>query len=112
MRRTDIKKDSPTAGRDSFRVFLAIGAAHDWKVESTDIKAAFLQGVSLEREVYIEPPKEVKTKGVIWRLKKCMYGLNDAPRKWFLKVEQTLKELRCKQYKMDPAVFSYSTDGV
>ena len=103
-----IQSDSPPVGQNLFRVFLVVEASENWKVESTDIKSAFLHRVPLEREIFINPSKDVMTEGGIWQLKKCIYGLNDTPRKWFLNVERTLKDLGCTQTKMDPAVFHTS----
>ena len=102
---SDIRRDSPTCSKNSFRCFLPICAMKGWKIESTDIKSAFLQGETLDRDVFIEPPKEAKLEGVIWRLNKCIYGLNDASRKWFKNVEAVLKKLGCTQCKLDPAVW-------
>ena len=45
---------------------------------SIDIKTAFLQGEELTCEVYIIPPKELRRPGIVWRLKKFVYGLIDA----------------------------------
>ena len=74
-----IQKDSPTVIRDDFCTFLFIASNHQWQVKTTDIKSAFLQGQPLERDVYIDPPKEAKVKeGIIWHLNTCLYGLNDA----------------------------------
>ena len=42
-------------------------------------KSAFLQGKPIERDVYLNPPKEVHTKK-IWKLHTTVYGLGDAPR--------------------------------
>jgi hypothetical protein len=65
-----IPKDSPTVGKGALRIFLSIAASKNWKVKTTDIKSAFLQGKQLERDVYIRPPKESNTQdGFIWILK-------------------------------------------
>ena len=47
------------------------------------MKTAFLQGKKIEREVYICPPKEAATNKV-WKLQKCVHGLSDASRYWYL----------------------------
>ena len=74
-----IQKDSPTVSKDGFCIFLFIASNHQWKVKTTDIKSAFLQGQPLERDVDIDPPKEALVKeGIIWHLNTCLYGLNDA----------------------------------
>ena len=107
----DVLTDSPTVSKNAFRCFLALSAAKQWPIESTDIKSAFLQGEPLDREVFIEPPPEAKQEGIIWLLNKCMYGLNDASRKWFEKVKRELLAVGCFQCKLDPAVFTFSLDG-
>ena len=73
-----VPKDSPTVGKSTMRIFLAVPASKRWKVKTTDIKSAFLQGKELDRDVYIKPPKESETpKGFIWKLKHGLYGLKD-----------------------------------
>ena len=72
---------------------------------TTDIKAAFLQGRNIEHDVYMKPPIEVKKDGKIWKLKKVVYGLNDAARNWFHSVRRRLLELGCLQSKYDHALF-------
>ena len=31
----------------------------------------------------MKPPKEAGTKGEVWHLEKCVYGLNDASLQWY-----------------------------
>ena len=40
----EVPKDSPTCGKDTLRVTLAIIATNKWELRSIDIKTAFLQG--------------------------------------------------------------------
>ncbi|XP_067911270.1 F-box/WD repeat-containing protein 8 isoform X2 [Heterodontus francisci] len=48
---------------------------------SIDIKAAFLQGDTVQREVFLKPPKEeTDAEGKLWKLNKCVCGLNAASR--------------------------------
>jgi hypothetical protein len=76
-----------------------------------DSKSAYLQGIPLDRELYMTPPKEAKTQK-LWLLKKCTYGLSDAGRHWYLKVVEELKSLGATQPKLDLAVFVwYHSDG-
>ena len=74
------------------------------KCMKTDIKAAFLQGRNIEPDVYLKPPIEVRKEGKIWKLKKVVYGLNDAARNWFHSVRRRLLELGCLQSKYDRAL--------
>ena len=77
-----------------------------WQCNSIDVKAAFLQGSQLDRDVYLKPPKEVNDSvGKLWKLKKCVYGLKDGSRVWYFTVKSTLLRLGCIQLKVDPAMF-------
>ena len=103
----EIQSDSPTAAKSTLRVFFAVAANQMWKCQTIDIKAAFLQGKEIEREVYLRPPSEVKIPGYIWKLKKVAYGLDDAARNWFLSVGEFLRGLNCKQSFLDKALFRW-----
>ena len=48
----EVPKDSPTCGKDTFWVTLAIIGTYKWELRSIDIKTAFLQGNKLSRDVY------------------------------------------------------------
>jgi hypothetical protein len=81
---TNVPKDSPTVGKSTVRVFLAIAANKGWTVKTTDIKSAFLQSQPLERDVFLTPPKEARVPpGRVWHLRKCLYGLKDAARQFY-----------------------------
>ena len=104
-----IRKDSPTCGKDSLRLCLTLLASMGWQINSLDVKAAFLQGSPIEREVYIIPPKEADT-DKIWRLKKTVYGLADASRTWYLRVREELEKFGVLVSTYDEAVFYWRTD--
>ena len=70
--------DSPTASKDSFKMLRAVAANLRFKLASVDIRVAFLQSKVLDRDVFVEPPSDVKKQGWIWRLKNPLYGLSDA----------------------------------
>ena len=103
----EVQADAPTAAKTTLRIALAMTANNNWPIETIDIKAAFLQGRPIERDVYITPPSEAEISGKIWRLRKTAYGLIDAARNWFLSVKETLTELGCKQSHLDKAVFRW-----
>ena len=44
----------------------------------------------------MEPPKDVKKEGKIWKFKKLLYGLNDVSRKFWLKVREVFDECRLR----------------
>ena len=110
------QSDSPTAAKELLKVNLAIAANEKWKLESLDVTAAFLQGASIERDVYVVPPDEERREGELWKLKKGVYGLYDAARKWFLSVAENLENLELVHITGDHAVFYHreadKTQGV
>ena len=79
----DNRTDSPTCSRQSLRLCFVTAPSMGWKIHSLDITSAFLQGNAIERDVYLEPPAEFYEHGMLWKLKRCIYGLNDAPRAWY-----------------------------
>ncbi|KAK4327467.1 hypothetical protein Pmani_002131 [Petrolisthes manimaculis] len=107
------RTDSPTGGKEILRVFLSILACKNWKCNSIDIKAAFLQGENFQRDVYLKPPPEAENVDkVLWKLNKCVYGLNDASRVWYFTVRTFLLKLGCVQLKADPAGFYWYNEGI
>jgi len=108
----ELQRDSPTVGKGAMKVFLGIASSKEWVVKTTDIKSAFLQGKTLDRDIYLKPPKESRTsENVIWKLKHCLYGLKDGARQFYLSVKEELLKLGFKQCDLDPAVFSVRKDG-
>ena len=106
----DLRKDSPTIGKPTFRMTLAVISSNKWEVNSLDIQSAYLQGEPVDREVFLRPPPEVQEPNTLWRLKKAVYGLGDGGRKWYLKVENEIQRLNAKKSKFDPAVFIWHDD--
>ena len=89
-------------------LFIAISVQHHWKIKTTDIKSAFLQGKQLTRDVYIQHPREAGvTSEHIWKLKHCLYGLSEAALQFCDSVKEVLITLGCCQCKLDPALFIY-----
>ena len=48
----DIPKDSPTCSKEVLCTMLALTAQKQWKLNATDIKAAFLQGDEIMKLIY------------------------------------------------------------
>ena len=106
----NLNTNSPTCSKESIRVALAILASNGWECKSMDVKSAFLQGYPLERDVFIKPPKEANT-SCIWRLKKAVYGLNEASRHFYEKVKDELTKIGFSCSKFDEAFFYHKTDN-
>merc|ERR1712030_28250 len=99
------QSDSPTMRRESLKLFLAVAANEGFSLRSVDIRAAFLQAKGLEREVFMLPPKDVQKPGILWRLRKPLYGLNDASRKFWLKVKEVFGDFSLKKLSGDEALY-------
>ena len=101
---------SPTCRKESLRILFTVTASNKWNIVSVDIAAAFLQGKELERTVYLIPPAEYGKKGVLWKLKKCVYGLSDAAQMWYNSVKEQMKSAGIKRCPHDDAFFYWKEE--
>ena len=60
--------------------------------------------------VIIKPPKEAQT-NKLWKLNKCVYGLADSPRCWYLRLKEEFLKLSVTIGKYDPGLFYYTSDS-
>jgi hypothetical protein len=66
----------------------------DLHLEQLDVKTTFLHG-DLEEEIYMQQPQGYEVKGkenLVCMLKESLYGLNQAPRHWYLKFDRFMTE--------------------
>ena len=59
--------------RESLKLYFTVAANKGFNLRSVNIRAAFLQAKGFRRDVYLEPPKDMKSEGMIWKLKKPLY---------------------------------------
>ena len=60
----------------------------------------------------MEPPSDTKKQGIIWKLNKPLYGLDDASRKFWLRVRDVfLNKLHLKTIEGDEAFYYRNVDG-
>ena len=104
------RTDSPTCTKSNLRLIIAISAAHKWRINSLDVQSAFLQGEELTRSIYLEPPVEANT-DKLWKLNRCVYGLKQASRMWYLRVTKELALLQVSKSKYDEAIFYWMWKG-
>ena len=98
--------DSPCCSRVGVRSVFLLIASNKWKFQAIDVKTAFIQGKQIERTVYFWPPKEANT-NKIWKSQKCVYGLADASRYWYLRIKEELIKLRANISSVDPGSFPW-----
>ena len=90
---------------DSIRLVLSIVASKKWEVHHMDVKSAFLHG-ELEENIYMRYPKGyTKVCSLVCRLRTYMYGLNQAPRAWYSKMDAFLLSQKFERCKSDCNVY-------
>ena len=80
---------SPVARHDTIRLVIALAAQNSWPIFQLDVKSAFLHGY-LEEQVFIEQPPgyiKVGNEDGVYKLKKALHGLKQAPRAWYSRIE-------------------------
>lgn len=106
-----LQVDSPTISKSGMNILFMITGMYKWIIRTTDIRSAFLQGRVLERDVFIKPPEEAGVKdGRIWKLRKCLYGLADASRQFYISVREVLLKSGCKHSIYDASFFFFKSD--
>ena len=84
----------PIARMESIRLILAYASSKNIKVYQMDVKSAFLNG-ELEEEVYMEQLDGFQVQEAeiyVYRLKKSLYGLKEAPRAWYSRLDKYLRQ--------------------
>ena len=107
---TEIRTDSPTVRKGNIKILLAVAAKFGWKIKTSDVTAAFLQGAEAPRDIFVTPPKERRVPGILWKLKTSIYGLCDASRGWYKALSDVLISLGGKRSLLDPALFLFYKD--
>nr|GEW87609.1 copia protein [Tanacetum cinerariifolium] len=96
---------APVARIEAIRLFLAYTSFKDFVVYQMDMKSAFLYG-KIEEEVFVcHPPgfEDPEFPNRVYKVKKALYGLHQAPRAW--------KELCTEFEKMMHKKFQMSSMG-
>ena len=66
----------------TMRLLLCMAMSRNWGITLGDVGTAFLHA-PMSGEVYVWPSKEFYPNGdCLWKLKKAMYGLRQAPKLW------------------------------
>ncbi|GJW14531.1 retrovirus-related pol polyprotein from transposon TNT 1-94 [Tanacetum coccineum] len=76
---------APVARIEAIRIFVANAAHKNMTIYQMDIKTAFLNG-ELKEEVYISQPEgfvDQDNPSHVYKLKKALYGVIQAPRAWY-----------------------------
>nr|GEU69636.1 hypothetical protein [Tanacetum cinerariifolium] len=98
---------APVARLESIRIFLAYATHKNMVVYQMDTKTAFLNG-NLREEVYFSHPDgfvDPDNPNHMYKLKKTLYGLNQAPRAWYDMLSSFLISQDFSKGSVDPTLF-------
>lgn len=103
----NVSKGSPVASTPSQRLVTQVLVEQQWKITSWDYLSAFLQGQYLSRDspVILQPPPDFVDDGVVWELKKPVYGLVSAPKAWYDKLCDVVQNCGFDANVSDEGVF-------
>nr|GEV50851.1 reverse transcriptase domain-containing protein [Tanacetum cinerariifolium] len=100
------------ARMEAIRIFLAYAAHKGLTVYQMDVKTAFLHG-SLKEDVYVCQPKgfiDADYPSHVYKLKKALYGLNQAPRAWYDELSTFFLQNRFSKGTIDSTLFTRCFD--
>ncbi|KAI3759044.1 hypothetical protein L6452_06617 [Arctium lappa] len=92
---------------EAIRLFLAYTSYMKFKVYQMDVKSAFLYA-SIEEEVYVCQPPGFENPNYpdrVYKLKKALYGLHQAPRAWYDTMSSYLLENGFERGVIDKTLF-------
>lgn len=83
---------APVTRLETVQLLLPLAVEKGWEVHHLDVKSAFLNGDLLE-EVYVVQPEgfmKEKQNHKVYKLLKALYGLRQAPRAWYARLNRSL----------------------
>ena len=105
----DLQTDSPTATRYGFRVASQHAASMYWDLLHLDLKIAFLQGETYDldrRVIHVQLPTDIGLPPYLVGLcTRSVYGLADAPRRWWNRLDKFLISLGIQPTRADRCTY-------
>lgn len=99
---------APVTRIETVRLLLALAAKNDWVIHHLDVKTAFLNG-EINEDVYVVQPEGFEKPGQeqkVYKLLKALYGLRQAPRAWYAKLNSCLADLGFTRFPSEHAVYT------
>ena len=85
----------------TLKLLLTLACTYNWFVLAGDVSTAFLHAL-LNDDVFVIPPGEFYPNGgVLWKLRRAMYGLKQSPKAWQLHFASVMADLGFKRLKSD-----------
>ncbi|GJS64272.1 retrovirus-related pol polyprotein from transposon TNT 1-94 [Tanacetum coccineum] len=96
------------ARSEAIRIFIANAAHKNMTIYQMDVKTAFLNG-ELKEEVYVSQPEgfvDQDNPSHVYKLKKAIYGLKQAPHAWYNMLSSFLISQHFSKGAVDPTLFT------
>ena len=97
-------KYASTPQATTLKLILLMSQIHSWEIAVSDIASAFLNTLvdPSKPPIYVQAPREIQySEPTIWRLKRQLYGLRDAPKSWQAHFSQIMIKKGMTQIKSD-----------
>ena len=101
-------KYASTPQATTLKLILLMSQIHSWEIAVSDIASAFLNTPvdPSKPPVYVQAPREIQySEPTVWRLKRQLYGLRDAPKSWQAHFSQIMVKKGMTQMKSDSCAF-------
>ncbi|GJS68149.1 retrovirus-related pol polyprotein from transposon TNT 1-94 [Tanacetum coccineum] len=102
---------TPVARLEAIRLFIANAASQDRTIFQMDVKIAFLNG-ELNEVIYVSQPEGFVDPDLpthVYRLKKALYRLKQAPCAWYDELSRFLMSIGFSKGVVDPTLFTRKT---
>ncbi|GJT11586.1 retrovirus-related pol polyprotein from transposon TNT 1-94 [Tanacetum coccineum] len=103
-----VESFAPVARIKAIRIFIANAATKNMKIYQMDVKTEFLNG-ELREVVYVSQLKgfvDPYKPNHVYRLKKALYGIKQAPRAWYDMLSSFLLSQEFSKDVVDPILFT------
>ena len=113
--RRQLRRDAPTGSRQAQHVLFSLAACHpSWFLRGADVRAAFLKGDPyVQRILYMtgtdgsKGPSIPIARGAVAKVLKGIFGLADAPREWWLRLDREMKNHGWTRSTLDGALWYF-----
>ena len=95
---------SPTPSVTALRLLLSLASSRGHRLRIGDFSTAFLHA-PMDTETFVRPPQVYAKQGVIWRLRKALYGMRKAPKLFFNLLHEILSELGMQSLRSEPTFY-------